>query len=287
VYHLGLRFGMYTDDTNSTLALATSLIEKKGLDPEYTARKYAEFWRDTVPKRGYPGSAQAVMNSILKGEDYKKTGSLCFEDGSFANVGAMRIAPVGLTFRNATDEQLYEAVRLAIISSHIHPQAIDGAFIQAKAVSMMLKQDPKHFDPMQFLTTLHACTKTPEMKQKIELILKNLPLVESEKDTDLSVVLRQLQDDAFQIKAVDAMAVALWAVVRFYKDPEEALIKVISFGGDTDTTGAICGAMLGSLHGANWIPSRWYDNLEKGCRGRDFAIRSAKQLMTLDLFVPL
>ncbi len=35
------------------------------------------------------------------------------------------------------------------------------------------------------------------------------------------------------------MAVALWTFARFYKDPELALITVVSFGGDVDTTGAI------------------------------------------------
>lgn len=65
-------------------------------------------------------------------------------------------------------------------------------------------------------------------------------------DNDLSVVLRQLGED-FQIKATDAMAVALWTVARFYKNPEEAIIKVVSFGGDTDTTAAIV-----SIYGINF-----------------------------------
>jgi ADP-ribosylglycohydrolase len=36
VRKLGLRYGMYTDDTQTTLALATSIVEKQGLDPGHT-----------------------------------------------------------------------------------------------------------------------------------------------------------------------------------------------------------------------------------------------------------
>lgn len=45
--------------------------------------------------------------------------------------------------------------------------------------------------------------------------------------------------------------------------------------------------MLGSLYGSNWIPDRWYNNLEKGSRGRDYAIRLARELTKLDLKKPL
>jgi len=36
----------------------------------------------------------------------------------------MRITPIGLAFRNASDAQLYEAARLAVLSTHVHPNAV-------------------------------------------------------------------------------------------------------------------------------------------------------------------
>ena len=38
---------------------------------------------------------------------------------------------------------------------------------------------------------------------------------------------------------------------------EEALIAVVNAGGDTDTNGALAGAVLGSRYGASAIPLRW------------------------------
>jgi ADP-ribosylglycohydrolase len=78
---------MYSDDTNSTLALATSLVEKQGLMALHAAHTYGRFWQ-SVPQRGYPDSAKAVMKSVLKGADLNITGRVSFPAGSFANGGA-------------------------------------------------------------------------------------------------------------------------------------------------------------------------------------------------------
>lgn len=40
------------------------------------------------------------------------------------------------------------------------------------------------------------------------------------------------------------------------QDPFDALVEAISLGGDTDTNGAITGALLGSVYGTRWIPER-------------------------------
>jgi len=42
---------------------------------------------------------------------------------------------------------------------------------------------------------------------------------------------------------------------------EEAIVDTIRRGGDTDTSAAICGALLGAVHGRESIPQRWVDCL--------------------------
>lgn len=51
--------------------------------------------------RGYGGSAVKTLAALKEGKtDYQQSGRLFFPDGSFANGGAMRIAPVGLAYRS-------------------------------------------------------------------------------------------------------------------------------------------------------------------------------------------
>ena len=48
----------------------------------------------------------------------------------------MRIAPVGLAYRHAATDVLAAAVEDALLCTHVHPEAIDGALVQAKAVTL-------------------------------------------------------------------------------------------------------------------------------------------------------
>eukprot|EP01099_Mayorella_cantabrigiensis_P003459 TRINITY_DN2658_c0_g4_i3.p1 TRINITY_DN2658_c0_g4~~TRINITY_DN2658_c0_g4_i3.p1 ORF type:complete len:354 (-),score=72.55 TRINITY_DN2658_c0_g4_i3:366-1427(-) len=285
-HHCGLRIGMYTDDSNALLALASSLVEKKTLDPRHCAYQYAHFWK-TPPERGCPDSAQQIMQNVLNGIDYRLTGRMVFPDGSYANGGAMRIGPVGVAFRNAEEDVLYEAVRQAIISTHVHPQAVDAAFLVAKTISMFLKMEPDQVRPERLLLELHSKSRDEEMKKKLWKLISRLRLekegkVEQEEEAFLLEV-----GGTFQIRATQAVACALWAVVKCWDDPEGCIIKAVNMGGDTDTLGCIAGAMIGALHGCQWIPIRWWDKLENNERGRDWAVSIAKHLSDLDLRSPL
>jgi hypothetical protein len=68
---------------------------------------------------------------------------------------------------------------------------------------------------------------------------------------------------------------------------EEALIEVINLGGDTDTAGAILGALAGAYYGIGGIPRRWLDGLQNragiDARARALAVRTAAGLQIPDL----
>ena len=59
-----------------------------------------------------------------------------------------------------------------------------------------------------------------------------------------------------------AMQVALWCARRA-ADFEEALVAVVNAGGDTDTNGAVAGAVLGARFGLDAIPRRWRDQVAR------------------------
>lgn len=85
----------------------------------------------------------------------------------------MRIVPVALAFRDASDDQLYEAVRMAIISSHVHPEGIDGAYVLAKAIIFALRCECMDvFNPSEFLTVLQSTARTTGMKNQINKLIK-------------------------------------------------------------------------------------------------------------------
>lgn len=266
-------FGSYTDDTEMALALARSIVDCNSVDAEHCAQTYAKFYNSW---RGYGGGAHAVMTALKIGADYRKTGSILFKDGSYANGGAMRIAPVGLVFCHKSDEELKKAVVDAIMCTHVHPEGIEGALIQAKAVAFLTTiETVTDFDHEVFLETIDDIASTEIMKEKI-LYLKDVL------STDIpdEVAVDRLGNG---IRASEAVSCALLATVRYHLNPEEAVIKGVNFGGDTDTIGAMTGAQMGALHGKNWIPRRWLDNIENESYGRDYIINLASDLSQVSL----
>lgn len=61
--------------------------------------------------------------------------------------------------------------------------------------------------------------------------------------------------------AEEALAISLYCTLRA-ESLEEGIITAVNITGDSDSTGAIAGNLLGTLYGVRAIPPRWLDTLE-------------------------
>lgn len=285
------RFGMYTDDTNAALALASSIVECGHVDHEHCARCCAEFFRDNEAYRGCPPTAKKVQQAILDGVSAEDTGLppyFPFPGGSFANGGAMRISPLAIAYRNADQASLRWAVQGAVRASHRHPEAVDFAVIQAAAVQHCLRSEVSNFDAARLLADLASRCQTDAMRQMVQAIAEIL--AHSAEDCDERKVVSEVVNKAqrpgsgmsFQIASVHMAPCVLWAACRHFEDPCRAIKSAIDLAGDTDTTAAMVGAIVGALHGEAWC-SHWAKDLENGPWGRDFALHLAEQLASMSI----
>ncbi|MBR5203672.1 MAG: ADP-ribosylglycohydrolase family protein [Bacteroidaceae bacterium] len=60
----------------------------------------------------------------------------------------------------------------------------------------------------------------------------------------------------------EALAIAIYCALKHQKDFSEALRAAVNHNGDSDSTGSITGAILGTLWGYEAIPEEWKDRLE-------------------------
>lgn len=120
-----------------------------------------------------------IMMRLSQGADPTTTGTQFLPGGSFGNGGAMRIAPVGLAYRNADLDTLNEAVKAALLCTHVHPLGIEGALAQASAVAELSKmqhapqqQGQQKPQPLQFLRVLkqQLSGKSEEMCDKLTVL---------------------------------------------------------------------------------------------------------------------
>ena len=64
-----------------------------------------------------------------------------------------------------------------------------------------------------------------------------------------------------------------------HESVEEAITFAVRCGGDTDTIGAMAGAISAARSGASAIPNRWLDALEQGRKGRSHVEGLADRLV--------
>ena len=60
----------------------------------------------------------------------------------------------------------------------------------------------------------------------------------------------------------EALAIAIYSAVKHYHSFENAIICSVNHSGDSDSTGAICGNIMGTIHGRKAIPEYYTNDLE-------------------------
>jgi ADP-ribosylglycohydrolase len=94
-------------------------------------------------------------------------------------------------------------------------------------------------------------------------------------------VLNRISFHSYATSGTEGVAVALWALVTNWDNPEQAIIVAASFAGSAPVTSQMTGAFAGALHGDAWMPRRWMDELENGPGGRDEVMATARKLASL------
>jgi poly(ADP-ribose) glycohydrolase ARH3 len=253
------------------IGLAEALLDSPGeLDLDQTAARFGENYN---PDRGYGGNAQKILSAIQEGTPWRDAVQAnALPGGSYANGAAMRVAPVALAFYRDAKATVQAAARQAEITGHTHPLGRIGACLQAIAVRWAILRGSKGegFEPGTFLKNLKL--SGPEaFVHALAWIAEHLSASPDEAAHHLGT----------SGEASCSVPAALWSVLSSPEDPERAIVRAVNLGGDTDTIGAMAGAVAGAYHGASALPDRWTRALEGGKKGKSYIIELADRLLEL------
>ena len=166
--HLGqvLSVLRYTDDTQMTLGMAESLVQRKGFDGAHMSRLFAQHFREE-PWRGYGAGPPQVFSLIEQGIPWDQAARVLFGgSGSFGNGAAMRVAPAALLGSHALEQVITLSKQTAVIT-HSHELGIEGAVLQACAIAQALRQSPPdEVEVDVFLNTLRENASAPGCTSK-------------------------------------------------------------------------------------------------------------------------
>ena len=249
----------YTDDTQMAIGVSESLAEHGEIVEERLCQAFVDNY---TPSRGYGLGARKVLEAMGSGGDYKEVAAGHFPGGSYGNGAAMRVAPIGIFFRDEP-ERVIEQSRLSAIPTHVHPLGIEGAQLIAIAVAEASKADT--FDRGPFFSNLLSHCNCPEFRSKLEI---------ASTITDADDLL-QLGNG---IEAVESVATAIACFALTPNSYVQTITNAIFLGGDTDTIAAMAGAISGAMLGIDAIPSTLFDHLEKTPKGRAYIVELADRL---------
>jgi len=264
--------GTYTDDTEMMIGIAESLVECEGFNGRDMADRFVRLYN---PERGYGGGTVRALSLIKKGIDWNLAGERVFGGGSFGNGSSMRIAPIGAFYYDKSDDLRKIAYESSNIT-HAHPYGKEGAALQAFAVAKAINSDPsEELEKQSFVSDLitFVTEESKLYKAKLKHVKELLECV-----SDKAEVINRLGNDS---SAPNSVPTAIYSFISHNHDFEDSVSYAVSLGGDTDTIGAMTGAISGAYHGKSGMPESWLDVLENGERGRDYIEMLAEKLWKL------
>jgi len=235
----GLPPGGYTDDTAMMLCIARSIVEKGRFEPRDVAIKFLG-WFDAGPV-GIGRTTWIALSSMKSGASWDEAGRIAHErlgGMSAGNGSIMRCAPIGLLDFRHRERLVKDSIDSSKIT-HWDDQACWGAVALNMAIAEILRGERGNL-----LSTIRDRIEQPEVSRALDEVSRLNP--------------RELEPSAY---VLDTLKAALWCFLTTTSF-ENAVVTAVNLGGDTDTVGAVCGALAGASYGIQAVPCRWLEPLQ-------------------------
>ncbi len=285
-YELVDGIAQISDDTQMTLFTANGLLlgtmqnitgEIMGTYPEYIACCYKD-WLQTQYS-SYPLKEKMFYSWLVNIPELfsrRAPGDTCLtaiEDGANGTIhnpindskgcgGVMRVAPIGLYFegKTYTNDEIDRIGAETAAITHGH----ELGYIPAAALVHIIHLVSHNDD----ITLLNAVLDAKEalfrqfagkkhLNEQIKLIDKAIVL--SKENIDDLEAIGELGEGWV---AEETLAIAIYCSLKYSNDFDKALIASVNHSGDSDSTGAVTGNILGAYLGLKGIPKKYLEHLE-------------------------
>lgn len=261
--------GMISDDTEHTCMVAQALLASGG-DPDAFARSLAwrlRGWLLCLPAGAGVATLKATVRLCL-GCSWRSSGVR-----SAGNGPAMRAGLLGL-FAGDDDQLLNELVSRCTRITHTDPLAEQGARLVALAARHAARTSPTGPDPASYLGEARAAVDDPRLVSAIDQV--RLALEQGLTAVECAGAMGHGSGISGFI--LHTVPICLFCWLRYPNSFREGVEAVVGLGGDTDTTAAITGGLLGATLGPQAIPADWIGRLSDWPRSVEWMRRLAERI---------
>ena len=274
-----MRKGYISDDTQMSLFTANALLWNKTRKilkgaslPDTEAIYYGYLdWLETQAEKVNNNSICWIKN-INELWDRRAPGNTCLMALSSGIMGTMeepinnskgcgnvmRIAPIAL-YANSLKEAGDLAAEASAIT-HGHPLGIIPSIVLSDMIYLIVNEGLSIMDSLKkSLEELKKYPNFPEEDIKTFLDLVDLSIELSTKNIDDSTAIKSLGEGWV---AEEAFAISLYSSLKYQNSFEDAIICSVNHDGDSDSTGAITGNIMGASLGIDSINTSFLEDLE-------------------------
>lgn len=235
--------GTITDDTEQALCIARSLVEEGGFAPADIADRFVAWYQSGPFDIGR--MTLRSLSRLEQGETWQEAGQQVWENSpegqNAGNGSVMRCPPLAIPYANDR-ERLIRVSHQSSQITHADPRCTYGCAILNLTLAGLLKD---------------ACTP---LQNALEYIGSDAP---AELVTALEPVAAGTTPDTVETSGyvVHTLQTALHDGLRA-DTAEDAIVTAVNRGGDTDTIGAVAGAIAGARFGQSGLPDRWLTTVD-------------------------
>ncbi|MEZ4507210.1 MAG: ADP-ribosylglycohydrolase family protein [Thermomicrobiales bacterium] len=244
--------GEITDDTQMALDVARSLAAFPDVNMDDMAARFLA-WRNSEPK-DIGNTTRDALDRMARGVPWDEAGEQAHISrgprDSAGNGAIMRCAPIAMRFRANPARVRSVSIDVSRIT-HANPLCTWASVAVDQAIADLLDGAPVDSaitasargidDPEVVASIAHAQSATRDETRSGGFVL-------------------------------DTLGAAFWSLSQT-DTFEEAVVTAVGLGGDTDTTGAVTGALAGASYGYAAIPERWSSQVQHRSELHELALR--------------
>ena len=257
---------LISDDTQMTLFTANGILfwETRGRMRGIGAAPHVS-WLLDVPalySRRAPGNT--CISALSEARKSRNTGDYIDNprNNSKGCGGIMRVAPLGIHNANTPLEWLDQEGAYLSAITHGHPLGYLPAAVLTHILNRIVFPREKQMTLLEIIDeavdTIRRLFGGTDYLDDLCTIIDKAVRLAANHDTDRNNI-RQLGGGWV---AEETLAIAIYCALRYEHDFSAGIIAAVNHDGDSDSTGAVTGNILGAINGYNPIEAKWKDNLE-------------------------
>lgn len=253
---------IYSDDTQMTIALTEGVLDAglyASIDDQMNA-----IGRLFIDWLYSPDDDRAPGTTCMNGVERYEQGMSWHVSGILESKGcgsAMRVATLGYFYQN-DDRRLREIAAASSLITHGHPTAIAASVAAAYLVKLALDELPL----MDYLRCTSDFVANISNEFNLALIRVNDVLAWDNEELALERIGQGWTGE-------EAVALALYCVLRYPDDFVACVRRAANINGDSDSVASIAGGIIGARLGLDSIPAGWLTRCENADRLADLGHR--------------